>query len=495
MLKRISAVLLAALMALAIIPAGAAANNGISAVTLRQTMTREEGFATVTLTAGDLWSDGSGYQLLLDADANAYGSIIPESGGLTSSGDASPETYAEFEYKIPENADGSLTTTNIVCGDSITITIPAGTYDWCVTNPTPGSRVWIASKHGSVGGRCDDFTFEAGRTYEFVVAKSIHSQYGEDSVDLYVDGEILDLFPHPIPDGAITGYYFENSYEYDHIFLADLDGDGYNWGLNNSAYEGDLCVISESWASYTGGLNPDNLLIFDFITVPSSGMTVTFYVCGSESYPDTYAAYVLTPEDWNNRDYTNMTCVLAASQTTGEWTQRTADLSAFAGQQIMFVIRHFESEGQYYVKVDQVEFWEVPGEEPPSYPTLTIEYVYENGATAAPTYTCAMEPGERYSVFSPEIPGYTPSMEVVAGKMGTSDVFVTVVYTADGPTGLTGDVDCDGDIDFDDVTLLNAYLLNAAELTEQGLINANANGDNKVSSADVVALNKLILGS
>ena len=80
-----------------------------------------EGMAAVTLTAGDVWGDGSGYQMLLDADATAYGTIIPETGGLTTSGDASAATYAEFEYKIPENADGSMSTQNIVLNNSITI--------------------------------------------------------------------------------------------------------------------------------------------------------------------------------------------------------------------------------------------------------------------------------------------------------------------------------------------------------------------------------------
>ena len=82
-----------------------------------------EGYASVTLTAGDVWQDGSGYQMLLDEDAIAYGSIIPEQGGLTTSGNASADVYAEFEYKIPENADGVLTTENIVINNSITIQI------------------------------------------------------------------------------------------------------------------------------------------------------------------------------------------------------------------------------------------------------------------------------------------------------------------------------------------------------------------------------------
>lgn len=141
--------------------------------------------ASVTLTAGDVWEDGSGYQMLLDADATAYGTIIPATGALTSSGDVSAAIYAEFEYKIPTNADGSLTTSNIVIDNSITIEIPAGTYDWVITNPTPGDRMWIASANGNVGGRYDDYVFEAGKSYEFTVSLS-----GEnDRVDVSIDGE------------------------------------------------------------------------------------------------------------------------------------------------------------------------------------------------------------------------------------------------------------------------------------------------------------------
>ena len=125
--------------------------------------------ATVTLTAGDVWGDGSGYQMLLDADAKAYGSIIPTNGNLTESGDADESVYAEFEYKIPELADGSLTTTNIVVNNSITISIPAGRYDWCITNPNPGKKMWIVSGNG----RQDDYFFEPGKNYELVVSRAI----------------------------------------------------------------------------------------------------------------------------------------------------------------------------------------------------------------------------------------------------------------------------------------------------------------------------------
>lgn len=127
--------------------------------------------ATIILTCGDVWGDGSGYQMLLDAHATAYGSIIPATGALTTSGDVSAEAYAEFEYKIPTNADGALNTQNIVLNNSISIQIPPGIYDWCITNPTSGDRMWIASTNGDVPGRYDNYEFEPGVTYKFTVQK------------------------------------------------------------------------------------------------------------------------------------------------------------------------------------------------------------------------------------------------------------------------------------------------------------------------------------
>ena len=149
------------------------------AQTHKATKTTRDGQATIVLVAGDVWGDGSGYQLLLDADATAYGTVFPESGPLTTSGNASAEVYAAFEYKIPENADGSLTTTNIVNTDSIAITVPAGVYDYVVTNPTPDDRVWIAGE-----GRADDYEFLADMIYVFRVAMDENQEGDEVTVEI-----------------------------------------------------------------------------------------------------------------------------------------------------------------------------------------------------------------------------------------------------------------------------------------------------------------------
>ena len=177
---------------------------------------------TITLTAGDVWGDGSGYQMLLDADATAYGTIIPTEGALTSSGDASASVYEAFEYKIPTNADGSLSTENIVVNNSITIEIPAGTYDWCITNPTAGDRMWIVSA-GNVGGRANDYVFEAGHNYEFTVS------FGgsNDRVDVTIDGEEPVTEPAgdlvELPDGVEPVTYYTTG----GVFYVSTSGGGW----------------------------------------------------------------------------------------------------------------------------------------------------------------------------------------------------------------------------------------------------------------------------
>ncbi len=140
------------------------------------------GDVTVVLQADDVWGDGSGYQMLLDDTHSLYGTTIPTTGALSLNCSGNEAIYAQFSHKIPTNADGNCSTQNMVNNSSVSITIPAGTYDWCITNPTPGDRIWIASSNGTIGGRYDDFTFEAGNTYTF------HVYFGgsNDATDLTV---------------------------------------------------------------------------------------------------------------------------------------------------------------------------------------------------------------------------------------------------------------------------------------------------------------------
>lgn len=147
-----------------------------------------ENMATIVLKAGDVWGDGSGYQMLLDADHDTFGTIIPEQGPLTTGPQVPAGLYDNFEYKIPENADGDLNTQNIIIDSEDQIEIPAGIYDYCIVNPSPGDRIWIASN--SVA-RADDFNFEAGKTYLFEVSL----QGVNDFVELTITTGLAEVSP------------------------------------------------------------------------------------------------------------------------------------------------------------------------------------------------------------------------------------------------------------------------------------------------------------
>ncbi len=173
MKKKLFASVLCLLIALAMLPTLALAEDN------------PEGTATVILYNECDWEDDTGYQMLLDADHNTYGTLINETESLCV-GDAPEGLYDRFEYKIPGNADGALDTSNVIqYNHSMRIDIPAGTYDYAIVNPTPeDEKIWLARNTGDALPVADDFVFEANKTYIFIVYM-LDDDDG-DNVDLIV---------------------------------------------------------------------------------------------------------------------------------------------------------------------------------------------------------------------------------------------------------------------------------------------------------------------
>ena len=103
-----------------------------------------QGTAKIILEAHNVWGDGSGYQLLLDADHNLYGDKIPVEGPIWDDNNPPANLYSGFEYTIPANADPSTTPKHMVVDGEESIDIPAGIYDFCIVAPQAGTKIWIA---------------------------------------------------------------------------------------------------------------------------------------------------------------------------------------------------------------------------------------------------------------------------------------------------------------------------------------------------------------
>ncbi len=316
--------------------------------------------ATISLTVGDVFGDGSGYQMLLDADATAFGNEIPAQGPLTTGGNAPAGLYDAFEYKIPVNADGNTNTGNIVINNTVTIEVPGGVYDWCLTNPTPGDRIWIASNQGNVGGRADDYEFVAGNTYNFTVyllgqndATDVEIIEGGGTPNTPVPPTQNPVTPEP---GTTTGWGFETDPFAEGWTIRDDDGDGYNWewmdasGSNYNVYEGTHCMASASYqnSAFGGGtaLNPDNWLISPAFT---AGSTVTFWYAGQDPNfaAEPFGVYVIANG--------TTSAELGHFTASNTYQQGSVDISAYAGQPVQVAFRHYGVTDMFRLNLDLVE--------------------------------------------------------------------------------------------------------------------------------------------
>ena len=168
--------------------------QGISIKTIPQcvasplTKSGKEGTAKVTLSVEyDPFQDGSGYQLLLDADHTACWNLYDPDWPLIWDGAYDPSTYEEFEYKIPEDATGSVYDGSwLLLGESASIEVPAGTYDLLVTNPIPNDYVALVEGYSMA----DDLYLSAGSEYIYRITESGCTYEYIHPVDLLVD-EIL----------------------------------------------------------------------------------------------------------------------------------------------------------------------------------------------------------------------------------------------------------------------------------------------------------------
>ncbi|MFA6199498.1 MAG: DUF2436 domain-containing protein [Bacteroidales bacterium] len=293
------------------------------------------GYARVTLTAGDVWGDGSGYQLLLDADATAYGVEIPTTGGLSDTSAASiaalATIYNAFEYKIPTNADGSLTTTNIVLNNSISIDVLPGTFDYVVTNPTPGDRMWIAGN-----GRGDDLVISEGIEYIFNVTGT--STTGDNVVIQSIDPNL--------PAASITWNFNDGVLPYDWR-LYNVDGQTLNeeiasyftttngWEILQNDEEGtDFIAAAASYFETAG--TADRWIVTNQVNLQGGNYLQFDAMSLSSSYPESLEVKLATSGDQPS-DFTTMLKSIE-SLPGGAFTTYTVDLSAYTGQ-VRFAFR------------------------------------------------------------------------------------------------------------------------------------------------------------
>ena len=186
----------------------------------------------------------------------------------------------------------------------------------------------------------------------------------QTGVQNYVSASGYVIFNAPIYNTGTDGYAFdfENDYVEGRLIgwkTIDADGDTYNWtlspigeGYGHNGSNG--AVFSYSYSGYSGALNPNNYLVSPQLTITSNNHYVSFYACAlDENYPADHFGLAVSTTGTSASDFTMLQEWTMTSK-QGGWHEYSVDLNSYVGQNVYVAIRHFNSQDNFCLVVDDV---------------------------------------------------------------------------------------------------------------------------------------------
>ena len=201
----------------------------------------------------------------------------------------------------------------------------------------------------------------------FIAMALLMASFGakaQQGVQNYVSASGYVIFNAPFYNTGTDGYAFDFEQDYVEGRLVnwttiDADGDTYNWMLSPTG-EGyghngsDGVVMSYSYSNYSGALNPNNYLVSPKLAITANNHYVTFYASAlDESYPADHFGLAVSTTGTQASDFTMLQeWTMTAKQ--GNWYEYTVDLNAYVGQEVYIAIRHFNSQDNFCLCVDDI---------------------------------------------------------------------------------------------------------------------------------------------
>ncbi|MCQ2314452.1 MAG: choice-of-anchor J domain-containing protein [Bacteroidales bacterium] len=138
----------------------------------------------------------------------------------------------------------------------------------------------------------------------------------------------------------------------------DNDGDGHDWLTGTANFwgngwgvDGSNCIASQSFENYTGAYNADNYLVSpEFVLPAGENIKLSWYAQAQDpNYPDSYEVMIAPNGSTNISDFVPVYGETAPNP----WTQRYADISAFAGTTVRVVFHHQDYD-KFYIEIDNM---------------------------------------------------------------------------------------------------------------------------------------------
>lgn len=239
----------------------------------------------------------------------------------------------------------------IVNGPTSGITGQPLTYT--VTGPSAASYAWTfdGGTPANATGTTVNVSFATAGSHNITVTATLDGETGSASTNVNIIECSLQTLPFRCG--------FESNENTECWTFFDADGDGYGWDLDywngsNYHHNGTGVAGSASFINQVGVLTPDNWMITPQIQVPAEGATLNWYVGGVDaSYFSEHYTVLVSTTGTNTTDFTNM--VFDGNVANVNFTLKSLDISAFAGQNIYIAFRHCNSTDVYWMLVDDIE--------------------------------------------------------------------------------------------------------------------------------------------
>ena len=213
-----------------------------------------------------------------------------------------------------------------------------------------------------------EYTWVYVSSNEFAGAVNLKAnKEGDNKAVLTWEMPIYEAEPEPVYEFSVN---FDNG-TLEGWTNIDGDGDAHVWrntaeyayayqgfGINNT-----YCATSWSYESEKDKpLNPNNFLVSGSKCNIVAGSKLTYSISAqSKQYPNEhYGVAISTNSNTNPNDFevifeeTLEAGVVDSISTQGQWFERTIDLSAYAGQSVYIAFRHYDSRGNYWIKLDDI---------------------------------------------------------------------------------------------------------------------------------------------
>ena len=223
-------------------------------------------------------------------------------------------------------------------------------------NSAHAMTVTATYQSGATLTKSTDWTFRSGDNFQGSTT-GLHADSDGDAVTL----------SWTLPMMSSSFVVDELLYDFSDTTMSDLtvidaNGDGLNfYACTYGGYGSGPCLRSNSWQGQA--LNPDNFAVLPRL-IASANTELTFMAKDADQPgiapdPEHFGVAVSTAGNTNPADFTT----IQEWNSTGNYTEYTVNLAAYAGQQIYVAFRHFNTTGEtYYLTIDNIKITNIEAE-------------------------------------------------------------------------------------------------------------------------------------